>query len=396
MAIEQPASLYIHIPFCQLKCAYCDFNSYPGLEMLHQPYVCALSLEMALYQARYPELALETIYIGGGTPTVLPQELLAQTLQACRQHFQIHAEAEISVEANPGTVDERKLDALRRAGVNRLSLGAQSLNDRLLRLIGRIHNAEQVAHTFRLARGAGYDNINLDLMYGLPEQSTADWQDTLAKALALSPEHLSLYALTLHDETPLAQRIARGALSALDDDLAADMYSYARSLLAANGYEHYEISNWAKRTERAGRSFRCRHNLTYWLDQTYIGIGAGAHSYCARQRYWNVSRPEEYIRRLATGGSPIADSEDIGRRTEISEFMILGLRLIEGVTDERFARRFGCEMRSLYASEIDALAAQGLLIVARDRIRLSERGHLLGNEVFERFLLQPEGGKHVA
>lgn len=396
MCQEQPASLYIHIPFCRQKCGYCDFNSYADLEALQQPYMRALSLEMALYQERYPELALETIYVGGGTPTALPQEQLAQMLRACRERFRINADAEISVEANPGTVDEAKLLDLRRAGVNRLSLGVQSFNDRLLRLLGRIHSAEEAVRAFRLAQSTGYDNINLDLMYGLPEQSLADWQATLGRALELSPEHLSLYALTLHDKTLLARRIASGALPAIDDDLAADMYNYARDLLQVNGYEHYEISNWAKRPVDANRSFRCRHNLTYWLDKPYIGIGAGAHSYCAHQRYWNESHPGEYIRCLETDGSSVAESEDIGRRTEISEFMILGLRLIEGVTDERFALRFGCQMRPLYVNEIDTLAAQGLLIAERSRIRLSERGYLLGNEVFEKFLLQPEGDEHVA
>jgi oxygen-independent coproporphyrinogen-3 oxidase len=395
MCREQPASLYIHIPFCPQKCAYCDFNSYAGLESLQQSYIHALSLEMALYQTRYPKLVLETLYLGGGTPTVLPPELLTRTLQACRQRFQISAQAEISVEANPGTVDESKLLALRRAGVNRLSLGVQSFDDRLLRLLGRIHSAKVAARAFHLAREAGYDNINLDLMYGLPEQSLADWQATLAQALELSPEHLSLYALTLHEETPLARMIASGALPAIDDDLAADMYDYARNLLASNGYEHYEISNWAKRPANTDKSFRCRHNLTYWLDEPYIGIGAGAHSYRAQKRYWNESLPQEYIRRLQAGDLPIAGGEDIGQCTEISEFMILGLRLIEGIMDERFARKFGREMRQLYAKEIGYLKAQGLLLVESDRIRLSARGHLLGNEIFERFLLQSEGGEYV-
>lgn len=381
MSEAQPSSLYIHIPFCRAKCHYCDFNSYPGLEALYEPYVAAVIAELAQWVEEWPELEWQTIYIGGGTPSVLAPEQMARLLAGCGTSWRVAESAEITQEANPGTMDSAQLVALRRLGITRLSLGVQSLDDGLLRLLGRIHTAQEAVDTFRLARQAGYDNINLDLMYGLPGQSLAQWQETLRTALALRPDHLSLYALTLHEETPLAQQIACGALPAPDDDMAAEMYTWARHELQAQGWLHYELSNWAARPESI-----CRHNLTYWLDQPYLGIGAGAHSYVGRRRFWNVNQPDVYIQRITVGERPVAGAEQIDAATEMAEMMMLGLRLIEGVSYRRFRQRFGCDLREIYATELDALTRYDLIHVEPERVRLTERGYLLGNEVFERFL----------
>ena len=388
----QPSSLYVHVPFCQSKCAYCDFNSYAGLERLQEPYVEALLTEMGLRSARpaggarWPEPMLQTIYLGGGTPTALSAELLARVLAACRAHWRVSPNAEITVEANPGTLDQAKLATLLEQGLTRLSLGVQTFDDALLRQLGRIHTAQEAIDSFHLARRAGVANINLDLIYGLPGASQEAWQAALDQALALGPDHLSLYALTLHDETPLARSIAQGRAPALDDDLAADMYLWAMETLAQAGYLHYEISNWARFPAAI-----CRHNLTYWLDLPYIGLGAGAHGYLDRRRYWNVAHPAGYIARLSQGREPAEEDEAIGRATEMSETMLLGLRLMEGVSYARFAERFGEDMRAIYRSEIDELARLGLLYADQEGIRLAPRGYLLGNDVFERFLLDEEG-----
>ncbi len=383
---NQPlASLYIHIPFCQSKCAYCDFNSYAGLGRLHEPYVEALLAEMGLRAARWPDTTLRTIYLGGGTPTVLSPELLRRVLNACRARFHVPADAEVTVEANPGTLDAAKLAALLEQGVNRLSLGVQTFDDDLLRRLGRIHTAQEAASTLRLVRAAGLPNVSLDLMYGLPGQSLAGWQATLDRALELGPAHLSLYALTLHEETPLARDIAQGRVPRPDDDLAVDMYLWAMEALERAGYVHYEISNWAH-----DRAAICQHNMTYWLDLPYIGLGAGAHGYLGDRRYWNVARPADYIGRLSGGQEPVEADEPIGRATEMSEMMILGLRLMEGVSDARFFARFGREMRAVYAAEIAEMVSLGLLSEDQEGIRLTRQGYLLGNEVFERFLLTEE------
>ena len=289
--------LYVHIPFCRAKCAYCDFNSYAGLEHLFAPYVRALAREIELAGRRHP-LQAQTIYLGGGTPTVLPLDLLGEVLAACRRAFQVPEGAEVTVEANPGTVDGDYLAGLLSLGINRLSLGVQSFDEGELRLLGRIHTAREAVEACHLAREVGFDNLNLDLIYGIPRQTLAGWRETLRQALDLHPDHLSLYALTLEEHTPLAQRIARGEVPAPDDDLAAEMYVLAEETLAEAGYVHYEISNWA----RPGR--QCRHNLTYWRNQPYLGFGAGAHSYFRGVRWWNVSSPEEYIARLMQGPEP--------------------------------------------------------------------------------------------
>lgn len=370
--------LYIHVPFCLARCAYCDFNSYVGQEDLWDVYVGALAREM---EAAGPGQA-RSVYVGGGTPTVLPVALLAEILGAAHRSFTLDGDVEVSVEANPGTVDVSTLGQLHKLGVNRLSLGVQSLDEGELRLLGRIHSAGQAMDAFGAARRAGLENVNLDLIYGLPGQSMAAWQASLSRALELGPEHLSLYALSLEEGTPLASRVLRGELPFPDPDVAAEMYEWAAAACEAAGYEHYEISNWAREPR-----FRCRHNLATWRNEPYLGFGAGAHSWAGGKRWWNVARPADYVARVMAGGSPVDGVEELPPALEMAETTILGLRLLdEGLSLARFRERFGVGARQQYAAELDELSALGLVEVDAERLRLTRRAHLLANQVFYRFL----------
>jgi oxygen-independent coproporphyrinogen-3 oxidase len=376
------AGLYIHIPFCQARCAYCDFNTYAGLQSLHADYVSALVREI---EGAGPA-RVRTIYIGGGTPTVLPPSLLARILDAVRRRFSVAPDVEITVEANPGTVDAATLEDLLTLGINRLSLGVQSFHDDELRLLGRSHSMAQAVDTLDAARRAGLDNVSIDLIYGLPGQALDAWQASLDRALALRPAHLSLYALSLEPGTPLAAAVSAGRLPAPDPDLAAEMYERARTRCAAAGYLHYELSNWAR-----APALRCRHNLRYWRNEPYLGIGAGAHAYhvgnTGGRRSANVAHPADYVERLASGMSPAAWQEEIGRTLAMGETMMLGLRLVEeGVAFDRFHARFGTDLVRTFAGALDELAPFGLVERCSDRVRLTPRGHLLANQALYRFL----------
>lgn len=397
-------ALYLHIPFCAVRCAYCDFNTYAGLEASFEPYTAALVQEIRAAGAARGRPPVHTIFIGGGTPTVLPPDLLARVQDACQQAFDVAPDAEITSEANPGTVDRPRFAALRAMGVNRLSMGVQSFDDAELRWLGRIHSAEEAEAAFHAARTAGFANINLDFIFGLPGQRPETWAATLARGIALDPEHLSLYSLIVEHGTPLADQVRRGAVAAPDDDLAADLYETACEALAAAGYEQYEISNWAKhrgqgsgaRDQFPASSFQCRHNLVYWRRESYLGFGAGAHSFDGgrinppERRWWNVRPVGEYIRRITQGRPAEADGETLDRRTALGETMMLGLRLIqEGVADARFRAQFGVGLDEAFGAEIAALVGRGLLARLPDRVRLTPAGRLLGNQVFAAFLPTP-------
>jgi oxygen-independent coproporphyrinogen-3 oxidase len=377
--------LYLHVPFCRAKCAYCDFNSYSGRQGLHGPYLEALRHEACLVLDLLTNgeaaPAFGTLYVGGGTPTVLPAAELAALIETLRSRFALADDAEITVEANPGTVDTAVLRRLRKAGANRLSLGVQSFDDHLLRVLGRIHTAQEARKAAREACRAGFDNLNLDLILGIPGQTMQSWQDSVRCALELSPQHLSLYALTIEQDTPLCARIAAGELAPVDEDLAADMYEWAEGVLPSAGYAHYEISNWAL------QGYACRHNLVYWRNEPYVGLGAGAHSWWRGTRWANLALPEAYVAALQAGGRPIAMQETIEPRLEMGETMMMGLRLLEeGVSCARFQSRFGVPLEGVYGAEIRDLCDRDLLERTPEGIRLTQRGHLLGNQVFAEFL----------
>jgi oxygen-independent coproporphyrinogen-3 oxidase len=383
---------YIHIPFCRSRCIYCDFNTYAGLGHLIEPYVGALEWQIGHSVALcFPRAAVvRSIYFGGGTPSLLTPGQVERLLTAVRGSFLVSPDSEISLEANPGTVDLTSLCQIRGIGVNRLSLGVQYLDDVCLGAIGRIHTAEQARQAVHLARQAGFDNLSLDLIYGLPGQDLAGWRRTLAEAVDLRPEHLSLYALTLD---------ASREVSVPDDDVAAEMYEAAEDMLSRAGYGHYEISNWSL----PGRE--CAHNLIYWRNEPYLGFGAGAHSSlpldAVREgwllqarlpgdrwtRFSSVRRPDDFIAACQRGQSAVADLETLGVSSIMAQTMFLGLRLLEeGVAFDSFASRFGRDLRSVYKPQLRELEASGLIIVNATRMCLTKRGHLLGNEVFQRFL----------
>lgn len=413
-----PLSLYLHIPFCQRKCPYCDFNTYAGLGRLYKPFAAALAQEVRLAGAAWGRPPVHTVFLGGGTPTVLDPALLEQVLTACREAFDLLPDAEITSEANPGTVDVSRFAALRRLGVNRLSMGVQSFDPQELAFLGRIHSAEEAVEAFHAARSAGFANINLDFIYGLPDQDPDTWRRTLAQAIALGPEHLSLYALTIEEGTPFGDWAAAGRLPYPDPDLAADLYALADEMLASAGYVQYEISNWARHEENQGKEgnegkggnsastfpsfpvFACRHNLTYWRNEAYLGFGPGAHSAANGRRWANIKPVAAYIERVTAVAHVSSDRavepseapwvefvEELDERTRMAETMILGLRLVgEGVSFRRFQERHGRPLAEVYGAQIERLASQGLLEVLPDRVRLTPRARLLGNVVFLAFM----------
>jgi oxygen-independent coproporphyrinogen-3 oxidase len=374
---DAPLALYLHIPFCHRRCTYCDFNTYADMGDRFLPYTRALAKEI---QATGRGERVMSIFFGGGTPSILPVALIKDILAACRGAFAVDPGAEITLEANPGTVDANKLSDLRQIGVDRLSLGVQSARSSELALLGRSHTFEQARQAVAMARAAGLDNISLDVIYGLPGQSLADWGVTLDATLGLAPDHLSCYGLSVEEGTPLAAQIRTGALAQPDPDAGADMYELAEAWLDEGGFEHYEISNWAK----PGR--QCRHNLVYWRNEDYVGFGAGAHSCRDHKRWWNVLAPDDYIARVTADDSPVANVEHIELGREMGETMMMGLRLSEGVAIRGFQRRFQRTLTQVYGRELEELEAAHLIEWDGQRVRLTARGRLLGNQVFVRFL----------
>lgn len=400
-----PFSLYLHIPFCTHRCSYCDFNTYAGLENLVPAYVQALCREIELLaESAGKRLPVHTVFFGGGTPSLLPADELERVLQALFASFELLAGLELTLEANPGTLSRAYLRDLRSLGVNRLSLGMQSAAPEELSLLEREHDFRQVTRAVAWSRGAGFEDVNLDLIFGLPYQSLASWQKNLELALGLSPDHLSLYALTLEHGTPMAHWVERGLLSEPDPDLAAEMYEWADDKLNRAGYAQYEISNWALEGER-GRLKVCRHNLQYWRNQPYLGIGAGAHGFAGGVRTANVRAPQAYIHRLSADENhhdlgerdfprtPATSSvEPIDRDREMRDTLLMGLRLTEeGVSEHTFAQRFGLPLSGAFSGEIEMLQKSGLLTWAGEgkqarSLRLTPRGRLLGNQVFMQFV----------
>ena len=375
--IERDLALYIHFPFCRHKCHYCSFVSYQHREADIPPYVKALKRELALYTDGQ---RVHSIYFGGGTPSLISPEQLDDILSTIHSYFIVDGAAEVSMEANPGTVDEPYLSSIRKLGINRLSLGVQSLDDDELRLLGRIHSVAEAMDAVQFARNAGVTNLNLDLIYGLPGQTMASWKDTLYEVIKLDPEHLSLYPLSLDAEVPMRLAIERGELIDIDLDQTADQYEVAEDLLAARGYRHYEISNWAME----GRE--CKHNLVYWKNLPYLGIGIAAHSYLDGHRFANTPDLDSYMDALLDNASVRDLDEAIGPELQLSETVIMGLRLDTGVCLDDIHSRFGINLLKQYGKQVGELTDLGLLEHSEQCIRLTRRGRLLGNEVFYRFL----------
>lgn len=421
-----PLSLYIHIPFCRHRCGYCDFNSYAGIETLIPDYLRALSAELKWISAHHEErIPLHTVFLGGGTPSLLPAAGIQDLMNDISREFSLQNDVEITIEANPGSLTRAYLFDLHSAGVNRLSLGMQSAQPEELAFLEREHSYFDVIHSVTWARKAGFDNINLDLIFGLPQQEMASWQRSLELALGINPEHFSLYSLTVEHGTPLGTWFKKGLIPTLDSDLAADMYEWAGDRLTSTGYSQYEISNWAReQADATPKDYRCRHNIQYWKNQPYLGCGAGAHGYFQGVRTVNVLSPFAYLKRLpgpATGhpenyrddtasidlneiagttskhqsfGFPATpatlSAEPISRNTEMGETMMTGLRLVkEGISNWAFQQRFGLLLQEAYPAQIERLISQGLIewsTPEMSSLRLSRRGILLANRVFLEFL----------
>ncbi len=369
-------SLYLHIPFCSQKCGYCGFASVAGQSYLHRRYCLALQREISeLLPAHRERERLATLFVGGGTPTVLDPDLLAGVLRHCATVMTIDDETEFTLEANPETLGKHDLASLRRQGVNRLSLGVQSLSDRELVLLGRAHDAPTAIAAVAAARREGIANLSIDLIYGLPFQQVAQWRTVLRRALDLYPEHLSIYQLSIEPDTPFARLQRHHKLALPSDEVILLMDEVTEELCREAGFEHYEVSNYAR------PGYRCRHNLVYWRNDPYGACGAAAVSYWETERAKRVADPATYCQLIETGQTPIAEHEQLDRESQCRETIIMGLRLIEGVDLDRLRARFHGDIDAMYGSRLDLLQRKGLLIKTESRLYLTAKGRQVANVV---------------
>ena len=398
---KRPLGLYLHFPFCVRKCRYCDFLSFPSGEAGREIYLERLKEEIKARGAIYQDYNIETLFIGGGTPSLMTGQQLTELLDTVRASFHVSPVGEWTMECNPGTTDAETLRIYRNAGINRLSFGLQSMNDEELKYLGRIHTAKQFAENYQAARRVGFENINIDLMSALPGQTTASWMDTLNKAAAFEPEHLSAYSLIIEEETPFwdlygddrsgeanadgiiadggAGQQGKAAIPALpDEDSERQMYHLTKRILAEKGYARYEISNYAR------KGFECRHNLIYWQRKDYLGLGLGAASMVGNRRFSNVSDMTSYMHDWS-----YCQEEILDRKAQIEETMFLGLRCTAGVSDRMFTEKFGQSMMDIYGDIIRKYLSEGFLIYnpSDGRLAFSEAGTDVSNWILSDFLL---------
>ena len=368
------SGLYVHIPFCKSKCRYCDFNSYAKMDEFINPYFSALIKEAEYYKDTVQ--TVDTIYFGGGTPTSVSPKLLGDTVGAFFEMFDVSADAEITAECNPGTIDFEGLKVLRQSGINRLSIGLQTTDDEKLKTLGRIHTFDDFKNCFESARRADFDNLSLDLMYGLPDQSLEDWEKTLDAALEFGAEHISCYSLKIEDGTPFAKM----ELNLPDDDMVADMYELAVKKLLQQGYDRYEISNFAK----AGRE--SRHNLKYWRCDDFLGLGAGAYSCVGARRFSNICKIDEYINAVSKTGFAENWASVQTCDEQMSEFMFLGLRFRDGVKDSEFKARFGTSFTAIFGDAIKKYTDWGFFIFDGECLKFSDKGFFVSNTILADFV----------
>ncbi|WLE96352.1 MAG: radical SAM family heme chaperone HemW [Candidatus Electrothrix communis] len=369
--------LYLHVPFCLRKCPYCSFYSLAGRADLHDRYARAISTQLRSFSEEYrdQQRPMTSIFFGGGTPTLLPPETLSRLLADCLAQFPCADGAEISIEVNPATVDAAGLQVLRRAGFNRLSIGVQSLNDVELRQLGRPHSVADAVQTVRMARAAGFDNINLDLMYGLPEQEFHTWLKTLDHAVELQPEHLSIYELTIEAGTPFAQQQEQGRFSLPDEDTVLLMLEKTQQALKQAGLSRYEISNYAK------PGCQCRHNINYWQNGEYIGLGVGAVAFLNGTRCTAITDADQFCKCLESEQDVWAEKEQLDREAAFRETVIMGLRMTAGVSLVELTDRFGIKAEIYYSETLHRLIRQDLLHIVQNRLQLTPQGMLLANTV---------------
>lgn len=396
---KRELELYVHIPFCVKKCAYCDFLSGPAEEQEQEAYADALIREIGSKRQTYAQYRVKTVFLGGGTPSVLRGEDTARIFHALRENFDIDAGAEITLEANPGTVTEEKAREWKACGVNRMSIGLQSADDRELAVLGRIHTYRDFLDTWDIVRAAGFDNVNIDLISAIPGQTAAGWEKTLRTAAGLDPEHISAYSFIIEEGTPFWERYGengdktseKSGQSGLwpplpDEDTEREIYKMTARILEEYGYHRYEISNYAK------KGYECRHNLGYWERREYLGLGLGAASLIRERRFRNTADMRKYLSLYGRSGAgslrepPCEEAEDLTAEDQMEEFMFLGLRKTEGICSERFHRCFGKPIEEVYGRQIADLEKKGLLEKRGGKIRLTERGTDVSNYVFTEFL----------
>lgn len=395
-------ALYVHIPFCATKCGYCDFNTYSGIEKLIGSYTCALIKEVRLWGAKLSQPQLSSIFFGGGTPSYLDSVHTLKIIESISSAFQIPKDIEITLEANPEDIRIDKLHEYQNAGINRISIGVQSLENNLLKLLGRRHDANTAIQAVRKTIEVGFNNVSIDLMYGLPNQTLKDWRHTLDESSSLGLPHLSIYCLGLEEGTPMSQSVKSGELPKPDPDLAAEMYELTIEQLGNLQYRHYEISNWAQ------TGFESKHNINYWENQPFLGLGPGAHSYLPNMRFSNIKSPREYIYRLANTTLDLKSSskkgvkdtvptidnlENLSTRTEILDTLMMGLRLDTGISEAKYFTRFGRSLDEQWESTIKSAVDDGLMRWNSDnatkqdnrQLQLTKKGKLFSNEVLSRF-----------
>ena len=414
---KRELELYIHSPFCARKCSYCDFLSFAAPERVYREYMDKLIEEICGQGPNFQEYRVSTIFVGGGTPSILPADLIMELFATLSENFDIALDAEVTLEANPGTLTMEKLEVYRQSGINRLSIGLQSADDKELKYLGRIHSYDSFLKSYQRARQAGFKNINVDLMSALPGQDVHSWRTTLKKVMMLKPEHISAYSLIIEEGTPFFERFgepeckkgllsggqqenskkpetasevaARAAVMTLpdlpDEDTDREMYHLTKEMMAAQGYERYEISNYAK------KGYECRHNTGYWTGVEYLGLGLGASSYTYGYRYHNTEDLQEYLSlNLYEGGAAARDIEELSLEDKMEEFMFVGLRMMKGVSGSEFLERFGLNMWNVYGDVLKKLEQQGLIEVEAPMVRLTERGIDVSNVVLSEFLIDRE------
>ncbi len=378
--MKEPLSLYIHIPFCVKKCLYCDFPSYSGMESIHSEYVKKLCSEIEEGAYVYSGYDIKSVFIGGGTPTVLSSHDLGKIMDTVLNKYDVSSNAEITCEANPGTLDFKKLNEMHSMEINRLSMGVQAWQDDILKSLGRIHNRETFVNDVAMAKDAGFKNINCDLMFALPGQTMDNWQETLEKVTDLNVQHISAYSLIIEEGTPFYDMQKSGTLRAVDDETDRKMYSLAKEILSDRGYKQYEISNFAK------EGFESYHNSVYWKTMEYAGFGLGAHSYFNGKRYHNTYDMKKYLNSLKFDNIK-EETEILTENDKISEFMFMGLRMTKGISENEFEKRFKTSVDSVYKKQIDELIDEKLIIRKEGRIYLTDYGTDISNFVFEKFLI---------
>ena len=395
-----PIGLYIHIPFCETKCSYCDFNTYAGIENLLTQYIDSICKEIKLWGSVIPNAHISTIFFGGGTPSYIPANLLGQILNTIKNEMDTTNCTEITIESNPNDLSEiKKLEYYLKIGINRISIGIQSFNDIHLKNIDRRHSSSEGIHAIKNAKSAGFENINIDLMFGLPNQTKHEWIQTLEVVPTIPIQHISMYCLTIEKNTPMFHQVNQGVLQMPDQDLAAEMYEIATDFMKQENFRNYEISNWAKNNKI------CEHNLAYWKNQQFIGIGPGAHSLLSSYRFSNIESPKKYIQKLKSNPDfektqnnkqtdkdkflTIPTTENYEKqdiKTKMSDTMIMGLRLDSGINLDEFEEKFQIKIEKIFPGKIDNLISENLINKKNNQIKLSDKGKLLGNEVFINFL----------